>query len=264
MAVDKALFEARKKRIAAEVRDTPSIIAKLYARKDFSRVGHNVNLIARAILLRGMMNHRVAGDIASAVADFRAASALTKDFDPAVEGIDKSGPQSGNAHLHAEDLGIPLYACLLASDWERAKTVARFVSHPAVLAREDPVHGKMTALLAALVLDDRERFRALKAEYDGMKKSRWWQYFIHYVDLYASVIERGQPRFEALMEEADKKFRARAKDRTFGDLRPEFGGLAENEMVLDFMALGIAKLAVRRGMRLARDTDLVPRALIDS
>ena len=99
MAIDKALVEARKRRIAGEASDTPAIIAKLYSKKYFARVGHNVNLLARSLLLRGMMSYRVDGNVDGAIADFRAASELTKEFDRALEGIEKSDPQNPSSDV---------------------------------------------------------------------------------------------------------------------------------------------------------------------
>jgi len=261
--IDRSLVEARRRRIKAQLDDLPGILAKLYAKKDFARVGHNVDLLARALLLRGMTAYRTEQDAKGALADFQAACDLTKEFDRSLKSIRESPPDSRAGYLDIADFEIAMYACLLGCNLERAKTLAALTADPAVQLKEDRVKASMTRLLAALILDDRDRFAALQAEYRRLKKDYWWQQFQHYVDAYGSVMDRDQQAFDKLMDHAEEKFLSRAKDRKFGDLRPEFGGLENNEQVLDFMSLGIAKLAIKRGMLLSKDTATVPRALAE-
>ena len=264
MTTAKELIQARRKRIADELNDTPGILAKLYSRQDFARIGHNVDLMARSLLLRGMMSYRIEDDVKAAFSDFQASCELTKEFDRAIKGIQGGEPGLQTAYLDIADLGIPLYTCLLASNWDRVVVIAKLSQHPAVQEKGDPIRAIMSKLLVALILDDKNEFTVLRSKYDRLKKSHWWQYFIIYIDLYESVLNRDQERFDALMETAEKKFQARASDRKFGDLRPEYGGGQENNaVVLDFMSLGIAKVALKRGMRVARDSDVMPRSLLE-
>jgi hypothetical protein len=151
---------------------------------------------------------------------------------------------------------------VLAHDWPRADAVARLTRDPRVRDLEEPVHALRVRLLAALVLDDVAAFAELKSAYDKRKKSAWMKYFVHYVDMYEVVISRDQARYNELALTADQLYRARARDRKFGDLRPEYGGLAANAVMLDFMALAIAIVAVKRGMRASKESDIVPAQLI--
>lgn len=265
MAMDANLIEARKKRISGEISDTPGILGSLYAKKDFARVAHNVDMIARSLLLRGMMSYRVDKDVNAALADFRAACKLTDEFDRALKGIEAGNDAPArSAYLEVSDFEIPIYTCLLASNWPRALALVELMSRPAVQQKEDPARVLMARLFAAFLVDDKDKFKTLRAQYDRAKKDYWWQQLAHYIDLYESVLNRDQERFDRLTDDAEKKFLSRAVDRKFGDLRPEFGGLAENDVVVDFMSVGIGKAALKRGMRLTKDSDVIPRQLVEA
>jgi hypothetical protein len=266
MASDKDHLEANRKLINDSIAAMPAILDQVYAKGDFRRVGFNVDVESRSLLQLGMMNARVAGDFASARSDFARAAGLTREFDRALEGIRQSGqkpvPPRWSMCLDIQNFEVPLFACVLAHDWSRAESLARMTRDPNVLELEDKTYAQVSRLLAAFVLDDREAFTKEKAVYDKTKKSAWSKYFVHYVDMYDSVINRDQARYDELAGTADTLYRARAKDRKFGDLRPEYGGLADNARMLDFIALAIAIVAVKRGMRPGKESDVVPAALI--
>jgi hypothetical protein len=266
MAIDQNLIAASRKLIDHEVTSLPGILEKVYAKGDYRRVGFNVDLISRSLLQRGMMSARVDGDFQSARAAFAQAAGWTREFDRALEAVRQSGqkpvPPRWFACLDIQNFELPLFACVLAHDWARVEALARITRDPLVLELEDETKALMNRLLAAFVLDDRAAFTELKAVYDKTKKSAWWKRFVHYVDMYDSVINRDQTRYDELAVMADSLYRARARDRTIGDLRPEYGGLADNERMLDFIALVIAIVAVKRGMRPRTDSDMVPAALI--
>ncbi len=247
--MDKKLIESRYKRIADELRDTPGILEKLYFKKDFARVGHNVDVMARSLLLRAMMKWRVEDDTDSARADLRCASQLSLELDRALAGI-RENTSSQDSLIDVSNIEVPLFACILAPDWDRAKALAEMCDSPFVADREDLVHATMTRLLGALVLDKSEQFSVLRKRFDGQKKNRWWQYFTGYVDLYELVMKRDWKQFAAGMRETEDRFHKRKLDRKFGDLRPEYGGGENNDVVFDFMATAIANIAASRGYNL--------------
>ena len=263
---EQSAIEARRKLIDDSMAAMPGILAQVYAKGDFRRVGFNIDGKSRLLLQRAMMSARVDGDFQSARGDFALAAGLTREFDRALEGVRQSGqkpvPPLWFACLDIQSFEIPLFACVLAHDWERAESIAHMTRDPNVLEIEDETKAQMSRLVAAFVLDDRGAFTQVKAVYDKTKKSAWWKYFVHYVDMYDSVINRDQARYDELANTADTLYRARDKDRKFGDLRPEYGGLADNARMLDFIALAIAIVAVKRGMRPGKESDIVPAALI--
>jgi hypothetical protein len=266
MVIDKKFIAGRRQLIDHEVATHPGILEKVYAKGDYRRIGLNIDMISRSLLQRGMMSARVEGDFQSARADFVLAAGFTREFDRALEAVRQSGQKPVAprwfACLDIYSFEIPLFACLLAHDWPRAQALARMTHDPLVLELEDETKTLMTRLLVAFVLDDRAAFTERKAVYDKSKKSAWWAHFVHYVDMYDSVISRNQARYDELAAAADGLYRARATDRKFGDLRPEYGGQADNERMLDFIALSIAIVAVKRGMRPGKESDIVPAALI--
>ncbi len=266
MAIDRKFTAGRRERIDHEVTTHPRILENVYAKGDFRRVGLNTDMLSRSLLQRGMMSARVDGDFQSARADFTLAADWTRELDRALEAVRHCGqkpvPPRWFACLDIHSFEIPLFACLLAHDWERAQAVARITHDPLVLDLEDETKTLMTRLLVAFVLDDRAAFAERKAVYDKTKKSVWWKHFIHCVEMYDSILNRDQARYDELATTADSLYRARARDRKFGDLRPEYGGQAENELMLDFISLAIAIVAVKRGMRPGKESDIVPAALI--
>jgi hypothetical protein len=267
MSTDARFVEQRAATIEQQLATLPGILANVYAKKDFRRIGYVVDSMTRILLQRGMMAARIQGDFTAARADFARAAALTLEIDRALElvrlGTDTPAPNGASFCLDAHSFELPLFACLLAHDASRAEAVARLALDLHVVDMlEDQVGVLMTRLLAAFVLDDRTVFAAVRVPYDRIAKSIWWKHFVHYVDMYESVLRRDQVRYDDLAASADKFYRARARNRTIGDLRPEYGGLAENERMLDFAALAVAIVAVKRGMRPGRESDIVPARLI--
>lgn len=269
MSTDAKFVEQRATTIEQQLASLPGILRAVYAKQDFRRVGYVVDSMTRILLQRGMMAARILGDFARARADFSQAAAMTAEIDRALEeirrGSDTPAPNGASFCLDAHSFELPIFACLLAQDWPRAEAVARMALDPhAVDMLEDQVGVLMTRLLAAFVLDERTVFAALRVPYDRIVKSMWWKHFIHYVDMYESVLKRDQVRYDDLAASAEKFYRARVRNRTIGDLRPEYGGLAENERMLDFIALAIASVAVKRGMRPGKESDVVPGQLVSS
>lgn len=267
MSTDPKFVEQRADSIEQQLATLPGILTSVYAKNDFRRIGYVVESMTRSLLQRGMMSARVLGDFARARASFTQAAAMTVEIDKALEqirqGTDTPAPNGASFCLDAHSLELPIFACLLAHDWPRAEAVARMALDPhAVDMLEDQVGVLMARLLAAFVLDERTTFAALRVPYDHIAKSMWWKHFAHYVDMYESVLRRDQPRYDDLAASADKFYRARARNRTIGDLRPEYGGLAENERMLDFIALAVAIVAVKRGMRPGKESDVVPSQLV--
>jgi hypothetical protein len=257
------MIEGTRKLVEHELATTPDILSKLYAKKDFRMIGLNVDVIGRALLLRGMIAQRVDHNTAAALADFRLAAGYTAEFDKSLAAIrDLGGAPCVSADLNIASFEIPIFACVLAGDWGRSRAVASLTRDALVRDLEDPVKALMTRLLAALILEDEAGFQRLRERYDRAKKSRWWQHFPVYIDMYEAVLKRDSSRYIELAAQADVAFRARARDKQFGTLRPEYGGQEQNDIVLDFMALGIAAVARSRNIALPPDSDIVPYALI--
>lgn len=267
MSTDPKFVEQRATTIEQQLAAFPGILANVYAKKDFRRIGYVVDSMTRILLQRGMMSARMLGNTTAARADFARAAALTLEIDRALEfvrrGTDTPAPNGASFCLDAHSFELPIFACLLAQDWPRAEAVARLALDLHVVDMlEDQVGVLMTRLLAAFVLDEPTVFAAVRVPYDRISKSMWWKHFVHYADMYESVLKRDQVRYDDLAASADKFYRARARNRTIGDMRPEYGGLAENERMLDFIALAVAIVAVKRGMHPGKESDIVPSPLI--
>lgn len=92
----------------------------------------------------------------------------------------------------------------------------------------------------------------------------FWQWLTIYLDLYQAVLDRDQARFDELMRDREEGYVARSLNKNAGESRPEFGGGEQSQFVFDFMGVGIAKVACRRGMRCDFDSTFLPKKVVDS
>jgi hypothetical protein len=263
MAVDRALVTTYRDLAADHIAQMPQIIEQLHARGNFVHVGFNVNLLARNLLACGMMSQRVDADTGAALEYFRTACGFTRELGRALEAIAKSAPDSEQAYLLPEQFEIPLYVCVLAGDWAQAELIARWTGYPGVIDREDQFRALMTWQLAALLRDDEQGFMAVRQKFEKMpKKHKSRQRLIIYADMYDAVMHRDQKRFDVSIEAARVQYLARRRNRD--PLRPEYGDGEHNNAVLDFMSVGTARIASRRGLQVRSYSGTLPQALVEA
>jgi hypothetical protein len=157
-----------------------------------------------------------------------------------------------------------LFCGLIAGRFDKAETVAKWMlGCPAAPDGADP-HDPLAMLSAYGVLDLPEEFRAYR--YDRFDQS--W-HATHpffgplsvYFDLWHAVLIRDQPAFDASMLRREEHHVRWSKQR--GEGRLEFGGGEESKYIIDFMGVGCAILARKRGMTCDTDTMYLPRAMVD-
>jgi hypothetical protein len=215
----------------------------------------NLRAAAEAALRMGMALVRNGGDLRGGMEWFREGARLAEQvLDFAKQPIEAT-PWSGH-HI--------LYCNLLVGDFETAQAIARWIVS---LKGFDPSLGETGdpfALAASwFVLDERtglERVRTAYIGADGSGVHPYWQAMLVYIDLYEAVLARDQAAFDKLMEAREKVVLARRRQTDTGRL--EYGGGIISELVLDFMGIGIAKVAVSRDLALNQDTVNVPKSLV--
>jgi hypothetical protein len=212
-----------------------------------------VQMAARSALQLGMLNARLDADFSSAMATFSAGALYAPEL---------IALATAKVALEADFFEAPIYCCLLASKQREAEDLARSLS--AIPVSGDLSWFELSArLLAAFVLKDEERFDSLIQYSDKVEKNYRQRQLEIYFQMYRAVLARDQALYDRLMQEANDKFKARAKDKQFGDELSEYGGLQENAFVLDFMSLGVASIARRLSLTNSLNSEYFPQTLLE-
>lgn len=231
------------------------ILAELRDRRDGFLTARALDKGCIAALNLGMMAMRLDNDPTAALVAFRRGLPFARQLlDSHAEGL------FGTAwHSHA-----PLHLCMFCKEFDLADALASMtldLPRPKS-GQSDDSHEAFGRMLAATVLDDAARLELWRGQLPK-KLLYWWQCQIVYADLYQAIVERNKVRFDLLMQQRDEAFKLRLTDKKFGDARMEFGGRDENRFVIDFMGLGAAIMAIRRGMAVVEDTWSVPMVLVE-
>jgi hypothetical protein len=114
------------------------------------------------------------------------------------------------------------------------------------------------------VLDLREKFEVYRRERFDKSWHVTHSFFGSlsiYIDLWHSVLKRDQATFDAVMLQREDYHVRLGKQK--GEGRLEFGGGEDSKYIVDFMGIGCAIMARRRGMSCDIDTVYLPRAMVD-
>lgn len=244
----------KRQRLNGEMDSTSEIVAILRGRGDGFHAASALDQACIAALNLGMMAMRLDGDPAAALSAFRRGLPFARQL----------------LVLHAEGLfgtafeyHAAIHLTLLCKEFEMADALASMTLElpKPKSGQSDDSHEAFGRMLAATVLDDAARLEMWRGQLPK-KLLYWWQCQMVYADLYRAIVERDQEKFDLLMRQRDEAFKSRLTDKKFGDARMEFGGRDENRFVIDFMGLGAAIMAARRGMAVVEDTWSVPMVLV--
>ena len=219
-----------------------------------------LSLAARDVLRAGMFAIRWERDLPRGRDYFRRAAEINPRF---LDFVSQGLPAAAWCAHHL------IYCNLLSDRFDDAVRLAEWAHgfdtpDPRLGDAEHEAFGR---LLGLFVLDRRQAFSALRTQYFCPPKRKlypFWRWLQIYLDLYQAVLDRDQARFEELMPEREAKYLARSKDEKAGESRPEFGGGMESNFTFDFMGVGIAKIAVQRGMRCDFDATHLPKVVVHS
>ena len=228
----------------------PSNIQALKSKGDWKTLGVYVHGACRNALRLGMLEIRQNNDLDSASTYFSAGATIAAE-------LQFLPPEM----LSLSNYDIPIFCCLISGDFQGAKSLAEIVNKSSIGNAKShfDVHAKV---LGAFVLSDKDQFRRSIENFENLEKNYWWEKQKIYFCLYESVMEKNQEKYDLLLNEASSLFEERAEDEKFGDQLGEYGGLGENDYVIDFMALGIASVAKSKGLDTSLDTKCFPLLIL--
>lgn len=217
----------------------------------------NVCGMAKIALEKGMVQSRFQGDTEAAIATFRRGSDAVV---PALESIlPRTQRVSGGAEIRAEIFFNPFFCGLLAGDWQAVEKVAAMLHGP-MFNPDETLHDGLMRIYSALAREDDQAYQAAREW--TRRKIESPSVTVHklHVQIADAVSAGDQAALDGLLAEAIATFPARGKRRTPGML---YGfGRDDNKIVLDFIAVGLAKIATRRGLSVDADSAVLPRALV--
>lgn len=157
-----------------------------------------------------------------------------------------------------------LYCSLFAGAFEKADEVARWISRCAVAEDDADPHDPLAMLSAYGVLDQLERFEVCRRDRFDTTWHATHPFFgplSVYFDVWHALLKRDQIAFDRAMLLREEHQVRLSKQR--GEGRLEFGGGDDSKYIIDFMGVGCAITARRRGMSCDMDTIYLPKAMVD-
>lgn len=158
-----------------------------------------------------------------------------------------------------------LYCSLMAGRFEKAEAVAQWMLQCPVVAEDEADPADPLAMLSGLaMLDLRERFLTYRRErYDASWHAShpFFGPLSVYLDLWQTVLDRDQSEFDKVMQRREEHCIRLSKQKEEGRLG--FGGGVDSNFIVDFMGIGCAIVARRRGMSCDVDTIYLPRVMVD-
>lgn len=228
----------------------PQKLLSLEARQDWSAYGAYIHSLCRSALRLAMLDIRECADIKSAKERFRGASEVALKLK--CEKPEEIAPCF---------FDIPIFCCLIHGDFDNANALSRLCIK-SLSYKQGSYFDAHAKVLSAFVLQDGDNFENAVKDFRKLPSNYWWDQQAVYFDLYAAVMRRDQVGFNHFLATAHHEFEKRGADRKFGDKMPEYGGLLENDLVVDFMALGVAAVALSVGMKVDFDGKFFPLSVL--
>jgi len=228
----------------------PQKLLSLEAKQDWSAYGAYIHSLCRSALRLAMLDIRERTDIKSAKKRLRVASEMALKM--------KCEKPEDIAPCFFD---IPVSCCLIHGDLDNAKALARLCIR-SLSARQGSYFDAHAKVLSAFVLQDSDLYDRMVEDFRKLPSNYWWSRQSVYFDLYAAVMRRDQDHFARLLMASQNEFERRGADREFGDKMPEYGGILENDLVVDFMALGVSSVALSVGMTIDFDGKYFPLSVL--
>jgi hypothetical protein len=157
-----------------------------------------------------------------------------------------------------------LYCSLIAGRFDKADAVAQWALACVVAEDAADPHDPLAMLSSYAILEQREKFEAYRRE---RFENSWhaghpfFGPFSVYFDMWYAILLRDQAAFDLAMVQREEHHVRLSKRK--GEGRLEFGGGADSKYIIDFMGVGGAIVARRRGMSCDVDTTFLPRDLVE-
>jgi hypothetical protein len=236
----------------------PESIKENTIKKDYPLVVSNIREACKYALLLGMVHVRFDKDLAAALQAFDQGLAFAQKLEPLLEAAEQVVP---SVKIDLLNFFNPLFCCLLSARWPICEQFAKWSTSPVCLVKEPHDNGYFVRLLAALIQgrdDEMSGILAARAKHVGKSAPAHASYFA----LIEAIAAKDTELFGRELIRIETEFRARAKSRA--DSSSGYGyGKMDAALDLDFMSIGICKIASKRGIVIDFDSEVVPKAMVD-
>lgn len=124
-----------------------------------------------------------------------------------------------------------------------------------------PFAQQFAPLLMLGALDKKTEFLKAYSKFTKLKKGACEQWYAHYVDMLAAIVERDQERFDSLLLEAESQMKNHGTSKKWGATVMS-GGLEYNSIVYDYQGTAMCCLALIRGMQVNHFSCYYPEEVI--
>lgn len=250
--------QSRKDRFSAWFLEFPETIKENTIKRDYLLVVSNIREACKYALLLGMINARFDKDIHAALQAFDQGVAFAQKLEPLLDATEQVVP---SVKIDLSNFFDPIFCCLLSARWPICEQFAKWSTSPACLVKEPHDDGYFVRLLAALIQgrdDQIPEILAARAKHVGKPAPAYASYFA----LIEAIAAKDTELFGRELRRIETEFRARAKSRA--DSSSGYGyGKMDSALDLDFMSIGICKIASKRGIVIDFDSEVVPKAMVD-
>lgn len=214
----------------------------------------------RSGICKGMAIFRFENDFARALAAVEEGAVYCDRYPQILamaEAATIAAPASATALVRSSLLFDPIFGALLSGRRSRCELIAK-ASKTRIYAGRDPepdISGAIAVRAVALYANDEAQYQSYPFG-DRAKKTL----FPVYCDLIEAIHRTDEDVVNAALARAQSEYLARGKSR--GDRYPmEYGGgKLYNPLCFDFLATGLAKIALLRGMEVTVDSEVIPGA----
>lgn len=252
------IAQSRKERFSAWFLEFPEIIKENTIKRDYPLVVSNIRDVCNYALLLGMIHVRFDKDIPAALQAFDQGVAFAQKLESLLGAAEQAGP---SVKIDLSNFFDPLFCCLLSTRWPICEQFAKWSTSPPCLVKEPHDNGYFVRLLAALIQgrdDEIPGILAARARHVGKSAPAHASYFA----VIEAIAAKDTELFGRELRRIETEFRARAKSRA--DSSSGYGyGKIDGALDLDFMSIGICKIASKRGIVIDFDSEVMPKAMVD-
>lgn len=258
MSKDSQQWISTLKRLAGrQLDEAREMIEIVCGEKNFRQVGLIVHRSARAALERGMIAYRVDRSVEDAIMFFQKGVEIVAEL---VKVIARIRDAHISSRFEASGFEEPMYVCLLANRFDMALLLANAIVQPEVRKATDVSDDIRTCILAATIRSDRAEFAKQRQTYDGLPEPE--KNLATYVLICEKIMSGDLRGYHDAIALAEQQFAQRAHMKGMATAPVVYGGPDHNDVVFDFMAVGLAKLARARGLSTSLNSVYVPAEVV--
>ncbi len=241
------------------------IFKKMISKQEYTGAHSKASQYAEESILMSMVSYRHDNDIDAAkryLADARLAIVKTQELAELVGTMDGLDVSTEPNCLLPVFLEYPISVALLNKNINGVSTLYEvYCSDVMAKKRSFPFAQQFARLLMLGALDKKTEFREAYTKFSGVKKDKGEQWFAHYVDMLAAIVERDQGRFDSLLLDAEEQMKNHGTSKRWGD-DVMSGGLEYNSIVYDYQGTAMCCLALMRGMQVNHFSCYYPEEII--